>query len=589
MAKRQSTKLIELKRHAKKKGWLKWLRQGEGEEADERALLNGCWFVPQRGEHCVNFIQRHCRISDPGPWFGRLIELQDWQTDFLMRLMSWVRWSPEWERIVRRFRWAYLECPKKQGKSPLMASIGCYLLYADGNQSTRVFSVATVKKQAAIVHGNAIGMVESSPDLAGLSRIVTRDGYKAIEYPDLGSTWTIAAADAATSDGVNGSCLADELHRWVDWEFWNTLKWMLAAQPEGLFFAITTAGASMQSICRTQHDKTRAINDGRQHDDQFLGRIYAASPDDDPHDPKTWAKANPSLGRTRKSILKLSDFRSDYHAAVQDPTQWTDWLRLRLGIWKTAEDAWVDTLGGLHRWDAGAPARGKMRKRIDCFETFDLDRVRGWPCWFGLDGATHHDTTAAVFVFPDPGQDEVLWIWPRFWLPAAEAHRLGAKVPYQYWSEQGLITLTDGDACDYARIKSDLVELLKGLDCKGFAFDPLFQAEWLTQQIAEESGVSRTEFPQTIVHFTRPMKTLGRLIVERKVRHNGHALLTWQLGHTRAYSDPNQNVRPVKQKPGDPRTIDGVVAAIMAVGLATSQEDDRPVWYDDDEHDVEYL
>jgi phage terminase large subunit-like protein len=124
---------------------------------------------------------------------------------------------------------------------------------------------------------------------------------------------------------------------------------------------------------------------------------------------------------------------------------------------------------------------------------------------------------------------------------------------------------------------------------QSFAFDPLFQAEYLTQQIAEETGVQRVEFRQTITEFSPPMKTLGRLIAERKVRHDGHPIFTWQLGHLRCYEDCNGNQRPVRQKRGDHRTIDGCVAAIMALGLATAGETDRPTWYDRDEHDVEFL
>jgi phage terminase large subunit-like protein len=161
-------------------------------------------------------------------------------------------------------------------------------------------------------------------------------------------------------------------------------------------------------------------------------------------------------------------------------------------------------------------------------------------------------------------------------------------VPYRDWADQGLITLTPGDACDYARVRDDLVALCKLLNVRGFAFDPLFQAEWLTQQIEDETGVPRTEFRQTIMSFSPAMKTLGRLITMRKARHNGHQIFTWQLGHVACYSDANGNQRPVRQKLGDHRTIDGVVAAIMAVGLMTAG-DDTPCYYDEDDHAVEFL
>jgi len=586
---RQSTRLIQLKNQAKRKGWSKWLRKGDGEEADERALLGGCWFVPHRGRHCIDWIQKYCCLTE-GAWRGKPFSLLDWQQDFLMRLFGWVRYSEEWERVVRRFRWAYLEIPKKNGKSPLMAAIGAYLLYGDGNQSARIYSTATSKKQALIVHGHATQMVQASPMLSQVSKIRTEDGYKVIEYPGLGGKWSIAAADAKTADGVNGHCLADELHRWTDWEFWNTLRWMLAAQPEGMFFAITTAGASGHSICKVQHDTANAINEGRLVDEQFLGKIYAAGAADDPHDQKTWLAANPSLGKTRQSIIKLSTFRMDYQAAKEDPTQWPDFLRLRLGIWQTAEDAWIRTLGGLARWDCGEAARKQAkRKRIDCYERFTAEDLRGKRCFFALDGATHHDTTAGVFAFPDEDEDEVIRLLPWYWLPEAEAMRLGAKVPYKHWASQKLIHLTPGDACDYSRVLQDLIPLFEMFRVERFYFDPLFQAEWLTQRLEEETGVERFEFPQQLMHFSPPMKAMGRLIATKKLRHNGHPIFTWQLSHVKAYTDANGNERPVRQKKGDHRTIDGVVAAIMAIRDAIAHDDNGATCYDDDDQELEFI
>jgi hypothetical protein len=139
---RQSTKLLDLKRHARNRGWLKWLRTGEGEEADERALLSGHWFNPERGEHAVQWIERYCKLVE-GAWRGHDFRLLDWQWDLLMRLFGWVRWSSEWERFVRRFRWLYLEVPKKNGKSPTGAYVGLYTLCADGEFGAGTCAAAT--------------------------------------------------------------------------------------------------------------------------------------------------------------------------------------------------------------------------------------------------------------------------------------------------------------------------------------------------------------------------------------------------------------------------------------------------------------
>jgi len=122
-----------------------------------------------------------------------------------------------------------------------------------------------------------------------------------------------------------------------------------------------------------------------------------------------------------------------------------------------------------------------------------------------------------------------------------------------------------------------------------FYFDPLFQAEWLTQRLEEETGVERFEFPQQLMHFSPPMKAMGRLIATKKLRHNVHPIFTWQLSHVKAYTDANGNERPVRQKKGDHRTIDGVVAAIMAIRDAIAHDDNGATCYDDDDQELEFI
>ena len=576
---RQSTKLIELKNQAKRNGWLKWLRKGPGQEADERALLNGCWFDEHRANHFADFGAKYGTLTE-GAYKDQAFDLQQWQIEDAGRVFGWVRESPEWGHPVRRFRYWYEEVPKKNGKTPYAALIGNYLFFGDSSgRQINQHVVATTRKQAERLLVHATRQIKNRRALSSVATVKKLEGFQCVEYGD--NSWTVLAADPESADGINGHVIADELHRWKGFEFYNTLRWALASQPEGLFVGITTAGNDMGSVCYTLHEKTIAIDNGRQIDESFYGRIYAADPKDDPHDAKTWHKANPSLGNTRASPLKLSTFRADYEAAKTDPTQWPTWERLRLNLWQTGVDAWIGEIGGITKWDAGEAMRAASpRKRIDCYEAFTAEDMRDQHCFFALDGATHHDTTAAVFAFPDPEHDELVRVLPFFWLPRAEAEKQQSRVPYQQWSEDGLITLTDGDAVDFDRVFADLVALIEMFQVEKFYFDPMFQAEWLTSKIAEATGIVREEFPQTIMHFSPPMLAAERLIVLKKLRHNGHRVLTWQMGHVHAKTDANNNKRPIKRQRGGYKTVDGVTAMIMSLTDAIAAE---PFHQDDGE------
>jgi phage terminase large subunit-like protein len=585
MAKPTSTRLLECIRRAKREGWYRIVRQGVGQEADERAMLAGCRVDLHRVEHWLEYAERYGTLTE-GPWNGQPFRLLDWQVQCSERVFGWVKMNPEWGHEVRRFRFWYEEIPKKNGKTPFLSLIGNYLLFGDSwERQINLFLAATTRKQAERCLLHSIRQIRNRPDLLAVADLKKLEGFWSVEYGD--NHWNVVAADPESADGVNGHCLADELHRWKGFEFFNTLKWMLASQPEGLFVGITTAGADMQSVCRTLHDKTLAVGAGKQIDEAFYGEIYAAEKDDDPHDEKTWFKANPSLGRDRDSPLKLSSFKQDYEAAKSEPSQWPAFLRLRLNLWLTAESGWLDEAcpNGIADWDAGPTARAAKKRRIDCFEAVDLEALAaaardGWPSWLGMDFASVRDTVAAVVAVRRG--DGTCVVVPYCWLPEREAERQNKRVPYRAWAEAGNIRLTPGDVVDYTTIFTELVEIVNNWGIGKFFYDPLFQAEWLTQRLEEETGAIRYEFPQTIMEYGPIVREVERMIIGHDIRHTGNPLMTWQMGNAQAKTNANQDKRLVKQKHGDYRKVDIPQAMLMALRDAVTGLDDGD-FYDDNE------
>jgi phage terminase large subunit-like protein len=584
---RQSTKLLEAKARARRDGWLRYLREGEGEEADERAMLAGCYFDPYRCDHWLEFADKYGTLTE-GPWKGKPFRLLDWQSLHTGRLFGWLKPSPEWGYPVRRFRFLYLEVPKKNGKTPLLSLIGNYLLFGDSwDRQINLYLAATTRKQAERCLTHAIRQIKNRDDLAAVAKVAKLEGFSTVQYGD--NLWNVVAADPDSADGVNGHCLADELHRWKGFEFFNALKWMLASQPEGVFAGITTAGSEMQSVCRQLHEKTKAVNAGRQVDESHLGAIYAATTDDDPHEQATWLKANPSLGSDREAPIKLSTFRQDYEAAKNEPSQWPAFLQLRLNIWRTAEHGWLDEAcpRGLADWDSGSVERASSRRRIDCYEPFSIDAIAGdaVEAWLGLDLAAVRDTCAGVVSVRR--SNGTVCVVPYFWLPEREAERQNKRVPYRQWSDSGFIKLTPGDVVDYDTIFADLLAVVQKFGIAKFYYDPLFQAEWLTQRLESEGGCERIEFPQQVTEYAPVVREVERMIIGHELRHCGHPLLTWQIGNAMARSNANGDKRLIKQKQGDYRKVDGAQAMLMSLRDAVTGLVDAGDFYDD--NDVEII
>jgi phage terminase large subunit-like protein len=94
----------------------------------------------------VAFFEKLLRHSK-GEWSGQAFTLQPWQRDEVIRpLFGWRR-----QDGTRRYRTAYIEVPRKNGKSTLSAGIALFLLFADEEKGAEVYSAAADRDQASIV------------------------------------------------------------------------------------------------------------------------------------------------------------------------------------------------------------------------------------------------------------------------------------------------------------------------------------------------------------------------------------------------------------------------------------------------------
>lgn len=570
-----SDKLGTMKRRAKKEGWLKYIRS----EADERAMLAGCRFDIARAEHVERFFSRFLRHSQ-GDFAGKPFELQPWQRDDLFYpLFGWVKVN-ERGKTVRRFRKAYVEIPKKNGKSTIASGVGLYMLVADGEEGAEIYSAASDRNQASIVHREAINMVENSPELSNAVRI-NRSTWN-IAYPKSKSFYRSLASKPENNEGFKAHCIiGDELHTWTGEKgraLYDALRWAFASRTQPLFFQITTAGEDPLSVCGEQHDYAKQIIEGTTFDENYFAYIRAADPEDDPMSEATWVKANPSLGTT----ITFESFRSDAIEASKTPSALARFKRYRLDIWTTGDDAWLP----ITAWDAN--------KR-----PFSDQSLEGQICYAGLDLSRTTDTTSLQLVFPPENEGDDYRLISRFWLPEEKARELDGIVPFLLWAKQGLITLTPGNVVDYAFIEREIGELAKRFQIAKLAYDMKY-AEDVTQRIEANFGIPRFTFPQTIMHFAGPTAEFERLVIATKqspavdseivendlvdldeiaapvvqqftpsLLHNGHEIMRWQVGNARVRCDASGNKRPLKPNNAmDHRKIDGVVAAIMALALA---------------------
>ena len=293
-------------------------------------MLPDSHYDKEKADRAVTFIENLCHTK--GKWAGKPFLLLPWQEQIVRDLFGIVK-----EDGKRQFLTAYIEIPKKNGKSELAAAIALYLLYADNEPSAEVYGAACDRNQASIVFDVARQMVEMSPALLRRSKIRSA-GKRIINYRNAGF-YQVLSAETGTKHGLNVSGLVfDEIHAQPNRKLYDVLtKGSGDAREQPLFFIITTAGNDKNSICYELHAKALDLMQGRKKDSTFYPVVYGLEADEDWMDEANWYKANPSLGHT----IKIERVREAYQNAIENPAEENVFKQLRLNIWTSASIRWI--------------------------------------------------------------------------------------------------------------------------------------------------------------------------------------------------------------------------------------------------------
>lgn len=501
-------------------------------------MVSEYYFDQRAARLAVLFFER-LLYHTKGEWAGQRFVLEDWQRDEIIRpLFGWKRADG-----LRRYRTAYIEVPRKNGKSTLAAGIALLLLFADDEPGAEVYSAAVDRDQANIVFDQAKKMVEASSHLFRLAEIYKRS----MIVPDTMSAYRVLSADVATKHGLNAhGVVFDELHAQPTRALWDVLTTSTGARRQPLVVAITTAGYDRQSICWEQHEYARQVLAGIIEDPSFFPYVCAAEMEDDWLDEDVWRKANPNLGVS----VKMDYMKNEARRARLTPAYQNTFRRLHLNQWTQQETRWLP----LEAWDA-------------CGESFNIRLLEGMPCYGGLDLASSSDIASFVLCFPsEPGEEErYAWI-PFFWIPEENMIERARKdrVPYDAWVRDGWMVATEGNVIDYGYIIRAIEELSERYNIREIAFDRW--GAFQVSQALEGAGLTMIGFGQGFVSMAGPTKELLRLILSGRLVHGGHPVLRWMADNMVVSSDAAGNVKPNKEKSRE--KIDGVVAGIMALDRA---------------------
>lgn len=517
---------------------------------DPWAQAGDCTFEEEQAREAIEVVEQYC-THVKGALAGQPFLLQPWEKAMLANLYGWHR--PDG---TRRYREALIFVPRKNGKTIIAATLVILMLYMEGEPGAECYSAASEREQARLCFETVTGMIRQSPALLRHAKLykysltVGSASYKAL------------SGEAGSKHGFNAQLVVnDELHTQRTRELTDVLATSMGSRRQPLMVHLTTSDYEREgSICNEKHDYAADVRDNPGdparpgYDPAFLPVIYEAAREDDWTDPAVWRKANPNLGISISEEFLARECRR----AREEPEFENEFKRLHLDIRTEQAFRWMP----MEAWDA-------------CDGPIEAEALEGKPCWAGLDLASVADMAAFVLCFK---ADEQFAFLPWYWCPEETADRRQRKErqPYLVWADQQLLELTPGRRIDYGYIRRQIQVLGKRFKIRAIAYDP-YNAATLSQELHEQDGFECIEFRQGFLSMNEPMKHVMRLVLGKEIRHGGHPILRWNANNVAARRDAADNIKPDKEKSFE--KIDGMVAAIMALGLAVREPAPRKSVY----------
>ena len=506
----------------------------------DNALDKGWYFDRKAAQRAISFIERLKHTK--GQWAGLRFKLEPWQQFIIWNIFGW-----KMADGTRRFRYAYVEIARKNGKTALSAGIGLYMVFADGESRPEVYSAATVKDQARICFSDAVEIVKATD----LKNYLTT--YRnSIVYELKGGMMKPLSSDYGTHDGLNPSCgIIDEFHAHKDSGMFDVIKSAFGARKQPLMFIITTAGFNKAGACYAYRDNVIKILRGINEDDTLFGIIYTMDANEEWDNPQMWIKSNPNLG-----VSLFPNYLEDQvNDAKNRPEAVRNVMTKNVNLWVDAEKTWILD----DAW-------------MKCVGTTEIEDLRGCECWGGLDLSNVSDITAFVLIFHENDKFQLL---PFFWIPEEKMLEKIRKenINYDLWVKAGFVKVTSGNVLDYEFVKADILQIVEIYDLQSSAYD-----RWNSSQTIidlQNEGMECNPFGQGYGSMSAPSKEFEKLVLSEKIEHFGNPVLRWMLSSTLIKTDPAGNIKPDKEK--SVQKIDGIVASIMALGewMTAQAEDDN--------------
>ena len=341
-------------------------------------------------DYAVSFIE--CLCHTKGTWAGKPFELIDWQEQIIRDLFGTLK-----PNGYRQFNTAYVEIPKKMGKSELAAAVALLLTCGDGEERAEVYGCAADRQQATIVFDVAADMVRMCPALNKRVKILA--SQKRIIYTPTNSFYQFILYYAGYMKiYIDGKLVVPE-------------RWRTAWNPNSYKFE-TPIKKGVKTPIRIEWQP-----DG---DVSYCGlRVAAPRSEAEKNQLSIWSEMSPDMDYYFIAGQNLDEVISGYRTLTGKASLYPKWT---LGFWQSRE-----------RYQSSKDIEDNMKKFRDLHIPVD-NIVQDWNYW-KLDSWGSHEFEAARYPNPQAMLDSVhamngrfmISVWPKFYDTVKNYKELDSK------------------------------------------------------------------------------------------------------------------------------------------------------------------
>lgn len=502
--------------------------------------------------------------DDAGRTVWNPIVLEPWQCWIFTTMFGWVHASTGARRVdlqtsLRRFRVALILVPRKNTKSTMGAIIVLYMLTADGEGGPECYSAATTRDQAKAVAEIVWEMAKRSPAFCEFYGVrVGSETSRSLAVPANAGKFMPLSADANSLDGLNISlAVVDELHAHKTPAVWHVLDTGTGARLQPYIVAITTAGVDVGGICHQKMGYLEKVLDGVAIDETFFGVNYTIDQGDEDNlaDERVQRKANPNWGVS----VQPADLARKVAETRHSTAELNNVLTKHFNVWIRTESSWMSAT----LW--------QTCKKLG----LTLEQLKAFPCWIGVDLAEVRDIAAVMLLFK-LAPDAYAAIG-RFYLPEATIDK-SPTAEMSGWVRDKWLISTAGDQTDFQRIEDDLIKDCDTFNVQSIDFDRALASQMqqgLMRRLEPRMGQDAVEkfvltVKQDSVTMDGAMKMAERLVLGKKIEHDGNPAMAWMVSNVVAKrNDVTDEIHPRKAGGKDSANkIDGPVALFTCLSVA---------------------